>query len=207
MTELPFPLCRHLSRASAKSDTASPPPLLSSGEAIICERNSIFPLQLKYVAGMPSVYFRTFRPLCHLLRNLQVFFKMPASWTLLGYFIKMTKTVLCFLWQAPGNYFPVVKLKMFSYRRLLLITQSWAKFTQIHFTFKIHLYIPPFLLRMLKTLGYTDVIFFTSVFKTEWQTSLKKKRAGRERDKVPPVTQELGYKEEQENASCWAVSV
>lgn len=184
MTELPFPLCRHLSRASAKSDTASPPPLLSSGEAIIFERNSIFPLQLKYVTGMPFAYFRMFRLLCHLLCNLQVFFKMPTSCTLLGYFIKMTKTVLCFLWQAPGNYFPVVKLKMFSYRWLLLITQSWAKFTQIHCTFKIHLYILPFLLCMLKILDYTDIFFYLCL-QNRVINKLKKKERGEKEIRSP----------------------
>ena len=134
---------------------------------------------------MPSAYFRTFCPLCHLLRNLQVFFKTPASRALLGYFIKTIKMVLCFLWQAPGSYFQPVTLKMFSSRWLLLIIQSWAKLTQIIFTYKTHLYIFPFSLCVFKILDYTDAKFFTSVFKTEWETSLKKKQGGENEKRSP----------------------
>lgn len=70
--------------------------------------------------------------------------------------------VLNFLWQAPESDFPTVKLKLFSYR--LLVIQSWAKFTQINFSFKIQFYILCFI---LKNFDYTDVNFFTSAFKTK----------------------------------------
>lgn len=136
---------------------------------------------------MSFAHFRMFCPLCHLLCDLQVFFKMPASCTLLGSFIKMIKMVLCFLWQAPGNYIPAFELKTFSYRWSLLIIQSWAKFTQINFTFKINLYILPFLLCMFKILDYTDVNFFTFVFRTKRVINkLKKKKREERKRKGPP---------------------
>lgn len=53
---------------------------------------------------------------------------------------------------------------------------------------------------MFKILDYTDVNFFTPVFKTKTVINKIKKRGRRERDKVLPVIQELGYKE---NVSCW----